>query len=156
MSLWGQFPVGLPSLAVCARASVRFLAPGVVVTPDKPSTPPGLGKSSARLWRNVVAKYDLRLDELPFLEEACREVDVVVRLDIELRGAGLVVPGSMGQDRPNPLLAEVRAHRLVLARLLVQVGLCDDLDADVVERLPQVKARRAARARWGPGGRRPA
>jgi hypothetical protein len=140
---------------VLARTS-GFWPRGVQVSTDRPSTPPGLGTSAARLWRSVTAKYELRFDEARLLEEACRELDLVERLDVELRGAGLVVPGSMGQDRPNPLLSEVRAHRLVLARLLAQVGLCDEVDAEVADRLPQVQARRAARARWGPGGRRPA
>ena len=39
----------------------------------------------------------------------------------ELTKAGATVDGSRGQPRANPLWAEIRAHRLALARLLAQL-----------------------------------
>ena len=123
------------------------------MTARKPAAPPGLGTRAARLWREVVVDFDLRVDELRLLEDACREVDVIERLDVAVREGGLLVAGSMGQSRPNPLLGELRAHRLVLARLLAQVGfpvVDDDERAGVEQR--SAKARKAARARWGQGG----
>ena len=39
-------------------------------------------------------------------------------LEAALDGAELTVAGSMGQVKGNPLLAELRAHRLLLLRLL--------------------------------------
>src|SRR4051794_18491066 len=114
-------------------------------------TPTALGSKARRLWSEVVAGFDLRPDELRLLEDACREVDVVERIEKALRDTNsLLIPGSKGQLRPNPLLAELRGHRLVLARLLHQVGIPDEEPAapalDARER--SSSARRAANARW--------
>lgn len=92
----------------------------------KPSVPRGLCEKAQKLWRETVAVYDLRADELRLLEDACREVDLVEAMVTELRGAPLIVRGSMGQDVEHPLLGEIRQHRVVLARLLKQLDLPDE------------------------------
>ena len=50
--------------------------------------------------------------------QATRVLAEIRRLEAELDGGDLVVLGSQGQPRPNPLLAELRGHRWLLARLL--------------------------------------
>ena len=71
-------------------------------------TPASLGAKARRLWSEVVGGFDLRPDELRLLEDACREVDVVERIEKALRDTdSLLIPGSKGQLRPNPLLAEL-------------------------------------------------
>lgn len=125
------------------------------MTVDKPPRPPKLGRRARRLWDEVTGRYELRPDEAALLEDACREVDVVDRLEAALAGAPLTVEGSQGQDRPHPLLMELRGHRLTLARLLRDVGLPDPSeDTGEAREARTVKARRAARARWGDAGAR--
>jgi hypothetical protein len=113
--------------------------------------PTGLGPKARRLWQDVTSVYALRPDELRLLEDAVREVDIVERLTDALAGSSTASPGSKGQERVSPLFAEVRQHRLVLARLLRQLELPDH-DANRArerETARSSRARRAARERWG-------
>ncbi len=113
------------------------------------AAPGGLGVAGKRLWKEVSAGYTLREDELCVLEDACREVDLVARLQAEVDAGPLLVPGSRGQDIPHPLLMEVRQHRLLLARLLRQLQLPDDpavAGRKTSER--STSARKAALQRW--------
>jgi len=115
----------------------------------KPKAPAGLAVGGRRLWSNVAGEFELRPDELRVLEDACREVDLVDRMEIEVAKGPVLVPGSRGQDTAHPLIAEVRAHRLVLARLLRQLNLPDDEAAahrKTSER--STSARKAALTRW--------
>ncbi len=91
--------------------------------------PSGLGSSGRKLWQSVTAAYAMREDERHALIAACRTLDEIERLESALRDTPTVVEGSQGQPRPNPLFAEVRAHRLALRQLLGAVGL-DDAEAD--------------------------
>jgi hypothetical protein len=112
--------------------------------------PRGLGAKARRLWADVTTTYTLRPDELRLLEDAAREVDLIERLEEALVDEALVSPGSKGQERVSPLFAEVRQHRLVLARLLRQLDL-PDVDAGRArerETVRSSRARRAARERW--------
>lgn len=90
--------------------------------------PAGLGVKARSVWTRITKEYDLRADELRLLEDACREVDLIERIDKELAKGSLMVPGSMGQQVTNPLVAEIRQHRLALARLFNQLHLPDDGD----------------------------
>lgn len=110
--------------------------------------PAGLGVKAKHLWSEITENYDLRVDELRILEDACREIDLVERLEAELKGADLVVNGSMGQPVASPLVQELRQHRSVLARLLVLLKLPDD---EGQAQSPSSTARAAAMARWGRG-----
>lgn len=51
-------------------------------------------------------------------DQAQRVLAEITRLQEELDGGPLTVPGSKGQPMPNRLLGELRAHRWLLARLL--------------------------------------
>jgi hypothetical protein len=117
---------------------------------NKPRPPAGLGPAGGRLWREIVGRYDLRPDEVRLLADACREADIIDRLEEELAGAPLVVKGSMGQLVASPLVSEVRQHRTVLAGLLKSLKL-PDTPAEAERRQTAVseQARAAARARWG-------
>ena len=122
---------------------------GVAVTGSKPRTPAGLGAGGRRLWSAVVGPFDLRPDELRILDDACREVDLVDRLEEAVAAAPLVVEGSRGQEAPHPLIPELRAHRLVLARLLKQLGLPDEPGIAKTKTMARsTSARKAAAARW--------
>ncbi|MCK9496749.1 MAG: hypothetical protein M0R75_14825 [Dehalococcoidia bacterium] len=113
--------------------------------------PTGLKAKGRRFWQEVTGKYDLRIDELRILEDACREVDLIDRIEkaLNARGAQLTVRGSQGQPVANPLIAEVRQHRTVLKSLLSSLKLPDEA-ADQEKR--STSAREAAMARWSRRG----
>lgn len=117
----------------------------------KPPVPAGMARTrGGRLWRDIVAEHDLRPDELRLLEDACRTADMVDRLEREVAKAPLTVAGSMGQPVPNPLIAEVRQQRAILAQLLRRLDLPDEPEAEQAKGMAKsTKARQAARARWG-------
>lgn len=112
--------------------------------------PEGLGNRAAQLWEGVTSSYRLRADELILLEDACREVDIIARLDAALVDAPMVVEGSYKQPAPNPALVEVRQHRGTLASLLKQLRLPDQPAQPPLT--ASEKARMAAHARWGNDG----
>lgn len=117
----------------------------------KPTVPRGLKPKAQRLWRDTVAVYDLRPDELRILEDACREVDIVEKIHARLSRENLLVEGSMGQAVAHPLLQEIRHHRMVTQRLLAGLKLPDGgAEMTEAERAAQrsTSAREAANARW--------
>ena len=79
--------------------------------PADPKPPRGLTTRGKTLWREVVADFDLRSDELRVLECAARLWDEIGAMEAELKDSPKLVPGSRGQLTANPLLSEVRAHR---------------------------------------------
>lgn len=113
------------------------------------TTPTRLGPKSRKIWHSVVDDYDLSAAEARVLEDACREVDLIERMELEQRDAPLTARGSMGQPVPAPLIGELRQHRATLARLLAQLGL-DSGGASAQDSASQ-SARDLARKRWGSG-----
>jgi hypothetical protein len=118
----------------------------------KTKTPTGLGVTGDRFWREIIAAYELRADELAILDHACRTMDTIDRIDAELRNQPVTVPGSTGQIVAHPLLGEARMHRLALARLITTLHLPEDASggAEIVaagQRRTHA-ARAAATARW--------
>jgi len=113
------------------------------------SVPAGIGAVGARLWRSVADVMELRPDEKLLLEHAARTVELLARIDEELKSAPLTVKGSMGQLVEHPLVSESRAQRATLARLLAQLKLVDDETRAVAVAARRTgRARAAARARW--------
>lgn len=111
--------------------------------------PSRLAPKGRRLWKEIVERYDLRPDEVRVLEDACREVDIIERLEAELRDGPLMVRGSQGQLVSSPLVSELRQHRSVLAGLLRALKLPDEEStAAQREQRESEQARAAARARW--------
>ena len=113
------------------------------------AVPAHLGAQGKRLWRQIVSAYKLRPDEVRLLVDACREADLVERLEVELRDSPLMVKGSQGQLVASPLVSEVRQHRVALSGLLRALKLPDsDQDAQTRAAADSDRARAAARARW--------
>lgn len=112
------------------------------------NAPARLAAKGQELWDQVAGHYQLRPDELRTLEDACREADLVERLEAELQDAPLMVKGSMGQMVASPLVSELRQHRATLNTLLKSLKLPDEApNASATS----TSARAAARARWSRG-----
>ncbi len=115
---------------------------------SKPQPPVGLfPKVGAQFWRDVVGKYELRVDELVVLEKVCRALDRVQVMSDALLDVPLLAKGSMGQPVVHPLVAEIRAHEAQVASLLARLRLPDD-PAVAGERPRSTQARSAAQSRW--------
>ena len=117
-----------------------------------PRRPTNLGKRGKALWDSIVPAYELRPDEVCTLEDACREADLIERLNAELANAELTTRGSMGQEVASPFVSEIRQHRTVLAGLLGKLKL-PDTPAGAARKAAVTSEQRskAARARWGTG-----
>lgn len=113
-------------------------------------TPTGLKAKAKALWKDTTESFDLRTDELRILEDACREVDLIERLETELKGSPLMVEGSMGQLVASPLVQELRQHRTTLKSLLAALKLPEDDAGSKGTRA--TSARAAAEARWRVSG----
>lgn len=115
---------------------------------DKPITPAHLGPGGSAMWAKVTDTYGLRPDELRLLEDSCREIDMIDRLEAEQRDKPLTVKGSQGQIVASPLVSEVRQHRTVLRALFAQLKLPDD---GAAANATSDAARKAADSRWHQG-----
>jgi hypothetical protein len=115
---------------------------------DPPRCPTGLRAPGRRLWASVVGPYELTAGELAVLEQAARTADLVDRLERDVRALPeLTSSGYAGQPRPHPLLAALRAERLLLERLIGALNLPDDTRQ--VGMTPASRhAQHAAQARW--------
>lgn len=112
--------------------------------------PAGLGDRALDLWIGITEKYELRVDELLILEDACREVDLIDRMEREQSTGDLTALGSQGQPVAAPLIAELRQHRAMVANLMKQLKLPDE-DGRAGASTSEA-ARKAANARWGNAG----
>jgi hypothetical protein len=117
---------------------------------EKPTPPLRLGDRALGLWRGITDKYSLRVDELYILESACREIDLIDKMEAEQKTSDLVVFGSQGQPVAAPLIAELRQHRTTFANFMKQLKLPDE-DGRAAEAVSDA-ARKAANARWGRSG----
>lgn len=93
--------------------------------------PKGLQSRGRKIWKEIISKYELRFDELDTLEDICREVDLIDRLEADLENAPLTVKGSQGQDVSNPLVSEIRQHRATKKSLWASLKLPDEGGAAV-------------------------
>jgi hypothetical protein len=75
------------------------------------------------LWRSITAAYELDPAETAMLHELARNLDEIDALVAALAGQPVVVEGSQGQPRPNPILAELREHRKLSERLAAALAL---------------------------------
>lgn len=111
--------------------------------------PEGLEASGRSLWDAITGPYLLTPAELSILTQACFSVDELDRLEAAIRElSDFVVRGSTGQPKPHPLLAEVRAHRQLLQRLVESLNLPDQ-GQKIGLRAGARHAAKAAQARWG-------
>lgn len=122
-----------------------------------PRVPRGMGAGGRRLWRAVLADYELDAQGLELLEQAGRTADRIADLEAVVDRDGVMAESSQG-PRAHPALVEARQQRTTLRQLIGALGLDPDRDGDETGRARaaaltrSAKARAAARARWGAGG----
>ena len=107
--------------------------------------PVGLGPEAKKVWKEVISSFELRADEVRILEDACREIDLIERMEKALGTESLIVKGSMGQPAPNPLIPELRQHRATFKTLIQSLKLPEE---DESPKSRSTSARAAANARW--------
>lgn len=117
----------------------------------KQTAPRGLGASGKRIWGQITETYTLRPDELSILEDACREADLIDRLEEALTGAPLMESGSMGQKVASPLVSEIRQHRNTKRQLLTSLRLPEEPGGSAAEERSEM-ARALNVIRWGARG----
>ncbi len=109
----------------------------------RPAAPRGAGAAGRRLWRAVLAEFELAEHEVTLLRQAVRVVDVCEQLQHQVD-----VDGPLLGDRAHPALVELRQQRLLLARLVValRVPLGEEEEAKSAASRPQ---RRGLRGVYG-------
>lgn len=112
-----------------------------------PAAPEGLGERGLRLWTDTLADLDMDPDELLLLEEACRLADELDEMGVLLANSAMLSTGSRGQPVANPLIREIRGHRLALSRVLRQLGATRPGEDDQERLTPSQRGRKAAMAR---------
>lgn len=98
----------------------------------------------AALLADLPAGFELDARELELLARAGRLADEIELLEQAVDRDGATVAGSRGQVRVHPAVAEARAHRLALARLLGQLRLEPPEELTPGRR----QAQKAAQTRW--------
>lgn len=113
------------------------------------NAPDGLGPAAKTMWGDITRDFDLRADELVILEQACRTLDLVERLERAITdpNSHITAKGSKGQTIVNPLTQEIRQQRACLKTLLAGLGLNNA--GDTGEGSRSANARSLAMARWG-------
>jgi hypothetical protein len=87
--------------------------------------PAGLRAPGRRLWASIVDRYELDEHERALLVEAVRTVDLLDRLDTEVRRDGPTIDTPQGL-RAHPAAVEARQQRIALARLISALRLPED------------------------------
>ncbi len=95
--------------------------------PEK--APAGLGTDALALWSSVIDSFDLEEHERALLVEACRTVDLLSKLEEELRRDGVLVESPQGV-KAHPAATEARQQRIALARLLAAMRLPQGEEGD--------------------------
>lgn len=84
-----------------------------------PSPPPRTGVAGRRLWRAVLADFELAEHEMTLLRQACRVADICDALQAVVDTEGPVSTTRLGEQRAHPAVVELRQQRIVLARMVV-------------------------------------
>lgn len=115
-----------------------------------PRAPKGLGAAGKKLWRDLTADTEFEPHGLRLLTDACRVADLIAKLDQAAEDSPLVVKGSTGQPVINPVIAEARVQRGLLAKLLKDLNIpaTEEAEQEAAQSRSE-KARKAAKARWG-------
>jgi P27 family predicted phage terminase small subunit len=87
--------------------------------PIKVKPPTGLSTEARGLWTETNDEYSFETAaDYALLRQLCETLDRLRQIQVSIKGSGLMVAGSQGQLRINPLLqAEEAARRTILAHV---------------------------------------
>lgn len=87
--------------------------------PARPKAPAGLGAEARALWIATNEEYSFETAaDFTLLRQLCETLDRLREIQAAIKTGGLMVPGSQGQLRLNPLLqAEEASRRTILAHV---------------------------------------
>jgi hypothetical protein len=88
-----------------------------------PAAPAGSKTSGKRLWKSILAEYELEEHETALLREMVRTVDQLDALQAAVERDGLMVAGPGLAKRVHPAAVEARQARIALARLAAALRL---------------------------------
>ncbi len=104
-------------------------------------TPLNLQAAGKKLWLGVTGHYTLDPAETALLEQLCRCLDLLDRLNADLAEMGVVVAGSERQPRPNPLIKSVVEVAKLADQLTRSLALPVGNEVQGQRRGPSAKAR---------------
>lgn len=96
----------------------------------------------ASVLENLPLGAELDERETALLDAAARQADDIAALEADIADRGHLVPGARGGTVVNPAVPEARQGRTALARLLAGIDFADSSSTT------QIRAKKAARARW--------
>jgi hypothetical protein len=108
---------------------------------------PALKSRGTAFYDRTLEAFELTDSERELLSEAARLMDELETLKAQLDADGLTLVTPSGILKPHPCLAEVRSHRIALARLLAQLALPDET-GEALATATQVRGRQNAAKRW--------
>ena len=109
-----------------------------------PRPPSGTAAAGARLWRSVMAVYDLEEHEIALLREMVRTVDLLN----ELHAAAAET--KLDGLRVHPAIVEARQQRIALARLGAALRLPAGEEDDVQQGARRPQRRVGVRGAYKP------
>lgn len=81
--------------------------------------PPRTKAAGRRLWKAILADYELDEHELTLLRQAVRVADLCDDLQAIVDTDGLMIATGDGSVRTHPAAVELRQQQVLLARLIV-------------------------------------
>jgi phage terminase small subunit len=107
-------------------------ARGMGAADHLPGPPKGLRPAQRRLWREIVAAFELETHHLRILASACFELDRAEAAEETIATEGEYLTNARSHAvKPHPAGQVARSARLAAARLLRELGLEDDVQVDV-------------------------
>jgi hypothetical protein len=92
--------------------------------------PSGTGPAGRRLWRDVLAEFELTGADLVLLGQAARTADRIAALEAQA-GDRLTQPGARGGRVICPEIREIRQQVIVLARILAALRVVAAADGEL-------------------------
>ncbi|MFH0297221.1 P27 family phage terminase small subunit [Bradyrhizobium sp. 31Argb] len=113
-------------------APIAIYRPGTA--PEPPAT---LGEHGRRLWRDVVAEWDLsNVSDLAILEQAAQAYDRAERMRLLIADQGEMIATATGSTKPNGCIALELTARALCSRLIGKLHLSDEPKRDRPGRPP--------------------